>query len=130
MFVLLLFSYIRVCAVVWNAARDRQTDGQTQTQTDTRTRVANVHFASSITHAKYNQHQHRHNKHFCQHRACKLYAISMVPHFQQLPVLTTAGQTAYIVIKSYLWRKAIIHLRQNNVQRKTAEVGQLCQEHR
>ena len=41
-------TYIRVRAVVWNAARDRQT------HTDTQTAVTNIHFASATPHVKCN----------------------------------------------------------------------------
>jgi len=40
-------SYIRVRAVVWNAARDRRTD----TQRDTQTAVTNTHFAWAVPRA-------------------------------------------------------------------------------
>ena len=48
-------SYIRVRAVVWAYGRG-QTDTQTHTQTDTQTRMTTIHFASSTTHAKCNNH--------------------------------------------------------------------------
>jgi len=40
-------SYIRIRAVVW-------TSGWGQTDRQTQTRVTNIHFASSTTHAKFN----------------------------------------------------------------------------
>ena len=58
-------SYIRVRAIVWAWGRGQShtnTDTQTDTHTHTQTRVTTIHFASSTTHAKYNN---MHNIEFC-----------------------------------------------------------------
>ena len=53
-------SYIRVRAIVWTCSRG-QTHTEPHRQTDTQTRVTTIHFASSSTHAKCNNHFDAHN---------------------------------------------------------------------